>query len=149
MFSMVQQPQVGQGLLNIDASRSQSDTRHSVGLLGRSGQPAADIYTWQHTTLKKRYPCPGEIRTHNPSKRAVADPSLRPVLAVINIYGDVFNTIRSVHCDYNQPIHQQTHTIYIKSWIIHAHEPCYMFRRYIASVRDTQYKDRFRFYFPL
>ena len=39
----------------------------------------ADVSSWQHTTLTRdRYPCPGGIRTHNPSKRAAADPRLRP-----------------------------------------------------------------------
>jgi hypothetical protein len=36
--------------------------------------------TWQHTTLTRdRHPCPGGIRTHNLSKRLIADQSLRPL----------------------------------------------------------------------
>ena len=35
-------PPVGQGLLIIEASRSHSDTQHSVGLLRTSGQPVAE-----------------------------------------------------------------------------------------------------------
>jgi hypothetical protein len=57
-FSMVQQPLVGQGLLIVEASRSHSDTPHSVGLLRTSDQPDARTSTWQHTTLTRdRYPC--------------------------------------------------------------------------------------------
>jgi hypothetical protein len=50
---MVQQPPVGQGLLIIEASRSHSDTPHSVGLLWTSDQPDAETPTWQHTTLTR------------------------------------------------------------------------------------------------
>jgi len=46
-----QQPPVGQGYLNIEASRSHSDTPHSIGHLWTSDQPNADASTWQHTTL--------------------------------------------------------------------------------------------------
>jgi hypothetical protein len=42
---MVQQPLVGQGLLIIEASRSNSDTPHSVGLLWTSDQPEAETST--------------------------------------------------------------------------------------------------------
>jgi hypothetical protein len=36
--------------------------------------------TWQHTKLTRdRHPCTGGIRTHNRSKRATADQSLRPL----------------------------------------------------------------------
>ena len=79
LFFLTQQPLVGQGLLSIEASRSQSDTPHSVGLLWTSDQPVAETTTRQHTTFTRdRHPCPGEIRTHNPSKRAAADPHLTP-----------------------------------------------------------------------
>jgi hypothetical protein len=78
-FSMAQQPLVGHGLIIIEASHSHSDTRHSVRLLWTSDQPDAENSIWQHTTLTKdRHPCPGEIRTYNPSKRTVANPRLRP-----------------------------------------------------------------------
>jgi hypothetical protein len=43
------QPLVGQSFLVIGASRSHSDTLHSVGLLWTSGQPDAETTTWQHT----------------------------------------------------------------------------------------------------
>jgi hypothetical protein len=49
----------GQGLLIIEASRSQSDTPHSVGLTWKSDQPDAGIHTWQHTEFTKdRHPFP-------------------------------------------------------------------------------------------
>jgi hypothetical protein len=63
-----------QFLLIIEASRSHSDTPHSVGLLWTSDQPNAETSIWQHTTLF----APGGIRTHNPSTPAAADPRPRP-----------------------------------------------------------------------
>jgi hypothetical protein len=42
---MAQQPLVGQGLLIIEASRSHSDTPHSVGLLWTSDQSVAETST--------------------------------------------------------------------------------------------------------
>jgi hypothetical protein len=78
-FPMVLQPPVCQGLLIIEASRSHSDTPHSVGLLWTRDQPDAGTSGWQHTTLKEtNIDASGEIRTSNPSKRAAADPRLRP-----------------------------------------------------------------------
>jgi hypothetical protein len=44
-FRMAQQPQVGQGLLITEASRSHSDTPHSVGFLRMSDQPDEDTST--------------------------------------------------------------------------------------------------------
>ena len=69
-FFMVQQLLVCQGLLIIEASRSHSDTAHSVGLLWAS----ADEH-WQHTTLT---PCPQ--RDSNTQSRQARDsnPRLRP-----------------------------------------------------------------------
>ena len=75
---MMQQPLVGKGLLIIDASRSQSNTQHSVGLLWASDQPDAGTSTWQDTTLTTEINAPDGIRTFNPNKRAAADPRLRP-----------------------------------------------------------------------
>ena len=54
---MAQEPLVGQGLLVIEASRSHSDTPHSVGLLWTSDQPNAETSTWQHTTLTRDSAC--------------------------------------------------------------------------------------------
>jgi len=47
LFSVAQQPQVGQGLLIIEASRSHSDIPQSAGLFWRSDLPDAEISTWQ------------------------------------------------------------------------------------------------------
>jgi hypothetical protein len=54
LFSMVQQPLVGQGLLTVEASRSHSDTPHSVGLLWTRDQADAETSTWQHTNTHNR-----------------------------------------------------------------------------------------------
>jgi hypothetical protein len=43
-------PPVGQSLLITEASRSHSDTAHSVRLLWTSDQPDAETSTWQNTT---------------------------------------------------------------------------------------------------
>ena len=71
-------PPVGQGLLNIEDSRSYSDTPHSVGLLWTSDQPDVETSTWQLTTFTTDIHAPGGIRTQNPSNRAAADLRLRP-----------------------------------------------------------------------
>ena len=62
---------VGQDLLNIEASRSHSDTPHSVGLLWTSDQ--LDVLT--NTTLTGIHPCPQ--RTRDTRKQASADQRLR------------------------------------------------------------------------
>ena len=55
---MAQQPLVGQDLIIIEASRSHSDTPHSVGLLWTSDQPDAQTSTRQNTTLTTDiHPC--------------------------------------------------------------------------------------------
>jgi hypothetical protein len=74
---MARQPQVGQCLLFIQPSRSNLDT-YSVGLLWMSEQPDVETFTRQHTTLTTDIHSPVGIRTRNPSKRAAADPRLRP-----------------------------------------------------------------------
>jgi len=52
-------PLVRQGPLIIEASRSHSNTPHSVGLLRTTDQPDTEGSTWQHTTITRdRYPCP-------------------------------------------------------------------------------------------
>ena len=58
-FLWCKQALVGQSVLIIEASRSHSDTPHSVGLLWTSDQPDTVASTWQHTTLTRdRHPCP-------------------------------------------------------------------------------------------
>jgi len=64
--------------LNIEDSRSHSDTPQSVGLLWTSDQLVAEPSTWQHTTLKTNINASDEIRTRSLSKRAAADLRLRP-----------------------------------------------------------------------
>ena len=69
---------VGQDLLVTEDSRSHSDTQHSVWFLWTNDRPEArDLYLTTHNTYKKDIHAPGWIRTHNPSKRATADPRLR------------------------------------------------------------------------
>jgi hypothetical protein len=75
---MALQAVVGQGFLIIKALLSPSKTRHPVGLLWTSDEPDAETYTLQHTTLRTEFYAPGGIRNPNPSKRAAADPCLRP-----------------------------------------------------------------------
>jgi hypothetical protein len=41
----------------------------------------------------------------------------------------LFNIIRSVRCDCNQPIQQEMHTIYMKSQIFQRHELFYIFQQ--------------------
>jgi hypothetical protein len=66
------------GLLLIDASPSHSGTPHSVGMFWTGVQPEAETSIRQHTTLTKRdINASSGIRTHDPSKRAAADPRLR------------------------------------------------------------------------
>jgi hypothetical protein len=57
-FFMTQQPLTGHGFLVIEASRSHSDTSHSVGLLWTSVQPVAQTSTWQQTTDKRQTSMP-------------------------------------------------------------------------------------------
>ena len=80
IFFTVQQPLLCQVLLNAEASRSRSDTPHSVGLLCTNDQPNAETSTWQHCKETDIH-APGGIRTRNPSKRGAADPRLRPRVA--------------------------------------------------------------------
>jgi hypothetical protein len=68
---------VGIGLLIDEASRSYSDTLHSVGLLWPSQRPVAERPTCQHTPLKKTdnlTTC--GFRTHSPKEQATAVPRL-------------------------------------------------------------------------
>jgi hypothetical protein len=78
-FSVTQQPLVSQGFLFIEASRSHSDTPHSLGLLRTSDQADAETPTSQHTVLAKKTDihAPDGIRIGNPSKQAAEDPRLR------------------------------------------------------------------------
>jgi len=74
----VQQPLVGQNFPITVASRSHSDTPHSVGLLWKSDQPDAKTSTWQLTTPTTDIHAPGGIRIHDGGMRTAAEPRLRP-----------------------------------------------------------------------
>jgi hypothetical protein len=51
----MQQPPVGQGVLTIEASRSHSDTPHSVGILWTGDQPGKEVSTWiTHNTHNRQ-----------------------------------------------------------------------------------------------
>jgi len=50
---MAQQLLVDQDLLVIKASRSHSDTPHSVGLFRTSDRPDAETSTWKHRALTR------------------------------------------------------------------------------------------------
>jgi len=55
---MARQPLAGQNLI-VEASRSHSDTPHSVVILWTSDQPNYETSSRRHTTLTtERHPCP-------------------------------------------------------------------------------------------
>ena len=68
-------PLVGLGLLVIEASRSLSETPHSVGLLSPTHRPLPG--NKQH--IRNRHPFPSGFRSHSPNNRVAADPLLRPL----------------------------------------------------------------------
>ena len=75
-FSPPPQPQVGQGLLTVESSRSHS--WHTA-----LGNAPVDVWSSRRrdlylTILTTDIHALGGIRTHNPSKRATVDPRLRP-----------------------------------------------------------------------
>jgi hypothetical protein len=75
--SEFQQPPVGQGLLIFEASRSHSDTSHSVGLLWMREGSVAESSTWQHTTFTRdRHPCP--LWDSNPQSQQASGRRLTP-----------------------------------------------------------------------
>jgi hypothetical protein len=69
---------VGQGLLIIETSLSQSDTRRLLGRLWKGDQPEAENLpdNTQHSQQTDNH-APGGIQTRSPSKRAAGDPHLR------------------------------------------------------------------------
>jgi len=46
---MTQQPFVAQGSLKVEASRSHSDIKHSLGPFWKSDHSVLETSTWQHT----------------------------------------------------------------------------------------------------
>jgi hypothetical protein len=78
----------------------QLDTSHPVGAVWMNDRPVADTTIWQHTTLTRKtgFHAPGEIRTHNPSKRSTADPRLRPrgYLNRLNLSSGLSNKMKTL-----------------------------------------------------
>jgi hypothetical protein len=76
---MAQQPIVGQDLHIVEVLWSHSDAPQTVGLLWTKDQPNVQTSTRkaQHSQETDIH-VHGRIRTRNPSKRAVANPRLRP-----------------------------------------------------------------------
>jgi len=72
---MAQQALVGQGLLNIEASRLHSDTPRSVCLLCTSDQPDAETSTGQHTTYTQTHHAryASSVRVISPTQRPLPD----------------------------------------------------------------------------
>jgi len=66
-------PQVGWGLLNVDASLLHLDTPNSTVLLWTSYQYVAETSNWKHNN-HKGLSRPGRFRTPSPWNRAAADP---------------------------------------------------------------------------
>ena len=66
-FTTAQQPLLGQGLINIEDSRTHSDTPQSIGFLWTSDKPNAEISTLQHTTLTTYTHAPGGIEPTIPA----------------------------------------------------------------------------------
>jgi len=77
---MAQEPLVGQAFpLSRIHDYVQLDTPNSVGRLWTNDQPYTETSAWHLTTLKKEnIHAFGGMRTHNLSKRAVADQRLCP-----------------------------------------------------------------------
>jgi len=74
---MVLQSELRQILLIIEASWSHSDISQLLRLLCESDKPDAENSdNTQHTQQTDTH-APGRIQTHNPSKRAAANPYLR------------------------------------------------------------------------
>jgi len=70
---------VGLRFLVVEVSRSNSNTPHPVQLLQTSDQLVAETSTWPtHKTHNRQdIHALGEIRTHNPRKRAAANARFR------------------------------------------------------------------------
>jgi hypothetical protein len=61
-------------------SLDHTQTHTTVGRTPLDGGSARrrDLYLATQTLTRDKHPCPGGIRTHDPSKRSAADPRLRP-----------------------------------------------------------------------
>jgi hypothetical protein len=81
IYSMAQQPQPP-GPSSLSRFHDHTVRHTTLGRTPLDEWPARrrDLSTWQHTTLTRDIQhATGEIRTHNPIKRAAADPRLRPL----------------------------------------------------------------------
>jgi len=82
MFFLARQPPTPRSRPGPPHSRgfyiTHNDAPHSEGLVWTSDQLVAETSTWQHATLTTNFHAPGGIRTHNLSRRAVADLRHRP-----------------------------------------------------------------------
>jgi hypothetical protein len=76
---MAEQPLWAKVLLIIDASRSNSDTTHSVRFLWKSDQSVAENSTWHNTTVTRdRHLCPRQDSNSHSQQATAADPRLLP-----------------------------------------------------------------------
>jgi hypothetical protein len=101
---MAQQPLFDQGLLTVEASRSHSDTPHSVGLFWTSDQSVAETSTSQHTTLQETgIHTTGGIQTRIPSMRTSQTHALNRATTGIGapatlLRGNLFGTHSVMGC---------------------------------------------------
>jgi hypothetical protein len=77
-FFMAKRPLVGQDLLIVEASRSHSDTVHSVGSLHMSDQTNAETSKQQQATLTR---LPPPRRDSNPQSQEAGDRKPKPQTA--------------------------------------------------------------------
>ena len=87
---MARQPLAGQSLLSIEASRSHSDTPHSVGLLWTSDQPGAETTTYTTHSAHNRQTSmpPRKIRSCDPSSERPKAHALDHAASAIGRYGN-------------------------------------------------------------
>jgi hypothetical protein len=99
----VQQPLVGQGLLVIEASRSHSDTPHSVGLLWTSVSPAQRHLPDNTQHSQETHPCHRRDSNPSPSKRAAANAHLSPSVIgigwIVDIKVKILYALLRTHAD--------------------------------------------------
>jgi hypothetical protein len=118
IFPMAQQPPVGQDLLIIEASRSHSDTPHSVGLFWTGNQPVAETSIWQHITVTRdRHPCPRW--DSNPQSQQAN--GCRPTPYTAWLLGsadcrvtenDIWQPLTTQHTSFGSPLQPSTHHLF-------------------------------------
>ena len=114
----MQQPLMGQDILFIEATRSHSDTPHSVGIPCTNDQPDAETSTWQHTAtirdihaqtgFEPAIPASKRPQTHalDPAAAGI-DPQMSGPQKHIKINTITFTEMR-VHCTFHMSISLQT-----------------------------------------